>query len=167
MPTTAAVAPDVRRLLLRIVEEAYEKPTWNGTNLRGTLRRVTADAAAWKPRHGRRSIAEIVLHCAYWKYTLRRRLLGEKRGSFVLEGSNWFEVPASLTKEQWAGYVELIDEEHRALCSALRRSGEKIDYSSASARTLVRKVFGLAMHDAYHTGQVHMLLAMHERSVKA
>ncbi len=166
MPTLTAVAPDDRRLLLRVVEEAYEKPTWNGTNLRSTIRRVTPTAAAWKPRNGRRSVAEIVLHCAYWKYVLRRRLLGEKRGSFALEGTNWFEVPARLTKEQWAGYVDLLDEEHRKLCAALRRTDEKIDYSSGSGRALVRKIFGHAMHDVYHTGQVHLLLAMYERSVK-
>lgn len=30
---------------------------------------------------------------AYWKYAVWRRLTGSKRGSFALEGSNWFPRP--------------------------------------------------------------------------
>ncbi|NUQ50463.1 MAG: ATP-binding cassette domain-containing protein, partial [Phycisphaerae bacterium] len=38
---------------------------------------------------GQRMKCEIALHAAYWKYVTRRRLRGDKRGSFPLKGSNW------------------------------------------------------------------------------
>ena len=46
--------------------------------------------SAWRPHPARHSIQEIVVHAAYWKYAVRRRLKGEKRGSFPLKGSDWF-----------------------------------------------------------------------------
>src|SRR6185503_12219164 len=79
--------------LLAIVDQAYDRPSWHGTNLKGSIRRVTATIAAWRPGPNRHNIWEIVVHAAYWKYAVRRRLTGEARGSFPLKGSNWFRRP--------------------------------------------------------------------------
>lgn len=80
-------------MLLELLDEAFEKRSWHGPNLRGVLRGVTAEQAAWRAAPGRHNIWELTVHAAYWKYAVRRRLLGEKRGSFALEGSNWIERP--------------------------------------------------------------------------
>src|SRR5436309_5751897 len=83
-------------LLLHLLDEAYGKKAWHGPNLRGALRRLAAAEASWRPQAKRRSIADIVVHAAYWKYAVRRRLRGDKRGSFPLKGSNWFGLPNPL-----------------------------------------------------------------------
>ena len=75
-------------LLLRMLDEAYSVKTWHGPNLKGSLRGLTAVTAAWRPGPKRHNIWEVAVHAAYWKYVVRRRLLGEKRGSFELKGSN-------------------------------------------------------------------------------
>ena len=85
-------------LLLRILDEGYEKKAWHGPNLKGSIRGLSAEQAAWRPYPGRHSIAENVVHCAYWKYAVRRRLRGDKRGSFALKGSNWFAIPSPLSE---------------------------------------------------------------------
>src|SRR2546425_1029226 len=108
------VHPEIN-LLLKILDEGYNKKAWHGPNLRGSVRGVTAEAAAWRPRPGRHNIWEIVAHAAYWKYAVRRRLRGDKRGSFPLKGSNWFSPPNSLSEQTWREYVALLDAEHRAL----------------------------------------------------
>ena len=87
--------------LLRILDEAYNQRAWHGPNLRGSVRGLSAKEAAWRPSPGRRNIWEIVVHAAYWKYAVRRRLTGAKRGSFALQGSNWFERPVSLSEKAW------------------------------------------------------------------
>ncbi len=74
--------------LLDLLDEAYNRVAWHGPNLRGSIRGVTAREATRSPRAGRHNIWEIVVHAAYWKYTVRRRLVGEKRGSFSQKGSN-------------------------------------------------------------------------------
>jgi hypothetical protein len=89
---------------------------WHGTNLRGSLRRVSAAEAAFRPQPARHNIWELALHCAYWKYTVRRRLLGEKRGSFPLAGSNFFRRPEGAPRDaDWKRDVALLDETHRRL----------------------------------------------------
>ncbi|HEX6209678.1 MAG TPA: hypothetical protein VF136_02805, partial [Methylomirabilota bacterium] len=65
-------------LLLSQIDQAYDHRSWHGTNLRGSVRGVVAEVAAWRPGPGRHNIHEIVVHAAYWKYAVRRRLTGER-----------------------------------------------------------------------------------------
>src|SRR5438046_1864304 len=113
MPTTSV------DLLLRLIDQGYDQKAWHGPNLRGCIRRVEPAIAAWRPGKVRHNIWEIVVHAAYWKYAVRRRLLGEKRGAFPLKGSNWFARPISVSAELWKQDVALLDETHRALRQAI------------------------------------------------
>ncbi len=146
-------------LLVRILDQAYEKKAWHGPNLRGSIRGVSAAEASWSPGTGRRSIAEIVVHCAYWKYAVRRRLLSEQRGSFPLKGSNWFTLPKPLTEEQWRGYASLLQEQHRALRAAIADYPEaRLERRSPGSKTTaVTLIYGIASHDLYHAGQIQLL----------
>jgi hypothetical protein len=80
-------------LILNLIDQAFDRRAWHGTNLKGSLRGMTAAEAAWRPAEGRHNVWEVVIHCAYWKYAVWRRLTGVKRGSFLLKGSNWFARP--------------------------------------------------------------------------
>ncbi|HSR06910.1 MAG TPA: DinB family protein, partial [Bryobacteraceae bacterium] len=88
-----------KSLLLAALDEAFDKKSWHGPNLRGAIRGVNAEQAAWRPEGDCHNIWELTMHAAYWKYVVRRRLLKEKRGSFVLAGSNFFERPAGPASE--------------------------------------------------------------------
>ena len=79
--------------LLSVLERAYDHRSWHGTNLRGSIRGLTPRQAAWRPAPGRHNIWELIVHSAYWKYVARRRITGDRRRSFPLDGSNWFERP--------------------------------------------------------------------------
>jgi len=83
-------------LIVELLDDAYHGPAWHGPHLRGAIRGLSAQEALFATAVGRRSIWELVLHCAYWKYAIRRRIRGDKRGSFTLEGSNWFKLPERL-----------------------------------------------------------------------
>ena len=141
-------------LLLQILNEAYWKRTWHGPNLRQSLRGVTARQAAWRPAPGRHNIWELAVHAAYWKYAMRRRLEGGKRGSFALHGSNFFERPAKggSNEAAWRADKELLEREH----DALRESVKKAIRTGRAAR-FVRQIFGVAFHDVYHAGQTRLL----------
>jgi hypothetical protein len=157
MPTTA-VATEIA-ILLRLLDESYEKKAWHGPNLRGAIRGVDSEEAAWRPGPGRHNIWENVVHAAYWKYTVRRRLLGEKKGSFPLKGSNWFVRPIEKTAQAWRCDVALLDATHRSLRSAvagLRPSDLGMIPSGGKIRT-VAVLTGIASHDVYHAGQIQLL----------
>src|SRR5262245_49124501 len=106
------------RLLVELLDQAFDLKAWHGPNLRGAIRRLTAEQAAWRPRPGRHSIAQIVVHCAYWKYSVRRKLRGDSRGSFRVKGSNWFPQSDDISESDWKLNVEILCDEHVALRSA-------------------------------------------------
>jgi hypothetical protein len=145
--------------LLGLLDEAYSRAAWHGPNLRGSLRGLTAREAARRPRAGRHNIWEIVIHAAYWKYTVRRRLLGEKRGSFTLPGSNWFVRPADRSEKAWRADVALLDGEHQRLKAAVSAlQPEYLDRPAQGSKTSARRMIaGIAFHDVYHAGQIQSL----------
>jgi uncharacterized damage-inducible protein DinB len=159
-----ALAPEIS-LLLRIMDEAYEKKAWHGPNLRGAIRGLDGREAAWRPVPGRHTIWEIVVHCAYWKYAVRRRILGEKRGSFPLKGSNWIVRPAAMTPKEWQEDVALLEDTHRKLRSAIAgmtpRSLQEIPPGSKVSNTAI--ISGIAAHDVYHAGQIQLLKRLYRQ----
>jgi hypothetical protein len=141
------------------LDEAFDRKSWHGTNLRGSLRGLSARAASWRPAAGRHNAWEIAVHAAYWKYAARRRLSGEKRGTFACEGSNWFRRPEGGGEEAWRADVALLVTEHRKLRQAIAAlRGADLAKEAAGGRTTVGAlVRGIAAHDLYHAGQIQLL----------
>jgi len=140
-------------LLLDALDEAFDKSSWHGPNLRGALRGVTPAQAGWRPAPGRHNVWELALHAAYWKYVVRRRLSGEKRGSFPLPGSNFFLRSGEEGEAAWRRDLALLADQHRQLRWAV------LELSAAALRDAkqVRLIRGAAAHDLYHAGQIRLL----------
>jgi uncharacterized damage-inducible protein DinB len=155
--------PEVN-VLLDLIDQAFDHSSWHGTNLRGSIRGVTAKRAAWRPAPGRHNIWELVVHAAYWKYIVRRRILGEKRGLFPLDGSNWFERPVKgqLSETAWKADVALLTDVHDSLRAAVALlTRQQLDAKPrGSKRRTEALVTGIAAHDFYHTGQIQLLKKM-------
>jgi len=137
-------------VLLDFLDEAFDRKSWHGPNLRGSLRGVTAEQAAWRPGSGRHNIWELTLHAAYWKYVVRRRLTGEKRGSFVLPGSNFFARPIEDSDAAWKADLGILTAEHRRLRAVVAQI-------SSPTRAQEHIIRGIAAHDLYHAGQIRLL----------
>jgi hypothetical protein len=151
---------DSTKLVLALLDEAYEKKTWHGPNLKQSIKGVTAKQAAWRPGPGRHNIWEVTLHAAYWKYALRRRIEGGKRGPFVLKGSNFFARPekGKLNEAAWSADKKLLEREHRSL----QVTAARVLRMPRGAK-LVHQLYGLAFHDIYHAGQIRLLRRLMER----
>jgi hypothetical protein len=147
-------------VILALLDEGYSKKTWHGPNLRQSLKGVTARQAAWRPGAGRHNIWELTLHAAYWKYAVRRRLEGGKRGSFVLKGSNFFPRPedGKATEAAWRTDKELLEKEHRAMVETIGKA-----LGSPQAKKKLGMLYGVALHDVYHAGQIRLLRRLQER----
>lgn len=153
------------RALLRLIDEAYEKRAWHGTNLHGSIRGLTIQQAVWRPAPGRHNIWEIILHTAYWKYIVRRRLLREKRGSFPLKGSNWFTRPTDKSETSLKNDIYVLDEMHRTLREAIV-SFNPLQLWSIPSHSKVSNIAilsGIACHDVYHAGQIQLLKRLMKR----
>ena len=136
--------------LLTILDEAYDKKSWHGPNLRSAIRGVTAKQAAWRPAERAHNIWEYVLHAAYWKYVVRRKITGEKRGSFALKGSNFFPRPVELNEAAWKQDIRILETTHQDLRYA-------VAHLEAPSEKLLHMIRGAAAHDLYHAGQIRLL----------
>ena len=155
------MSPEIVQLVA-ILDQAYNTPSWHGTNLRGSLRRVTPGQAAWRPVTGRHNVWEIAIHAAYWKYAATRRLTDGDRGSFPLKGSNWFrrpEDPGPPHQKAWKADLALLDASHDALRGAVMGlSAEDLPRIPPGRKVSnFALLSGVAAHDAYHAGQIQLL----------
>ena len=146
-------------LLLEVIDQAYNRRAWHGTNLRGSIRGLTAEQAAWRPGARRHNIWEVMVHAAYWKYAVRRRILGEKRGSFPLKGSNWFLRPTNNTEGAWHEDIALLDATHNSMRESIKSvSPSQLPKIQGNTKyTYAQLIYGIASHDLYHAGQIQLL----------
>lgn len=154
-------------ILLRLIDEAYDRRSWHGTNLRGSIRGLRARDVVWRPAPRRHNIWEIVVHAAYWKYAVRRRLLHEKRGSFPLDGSNWFVRSATGrdAEAKWRADLQLLRNQHLRLREAVEQFLREDGAMKATSRnrTTLWLITGIAAHDLYHAGQIQLLKRLGKR----
>lgn len=153
------------RLLLEVFDQAYTAPAWHGTPLKGTIRGVNARAALWRPGPKRHSIWDVVLHTAYWKCMVRRRLLRDPEISFPRAGADWPALPDRPNEAAWRRDRALLDEQHRLLRRAIaaldpRELGRRGWHSKWSVQS---HVYGIASHDLYHAGQIQLLKRLMRR----
>ena len=165
---TRGTARNVQQLLA-ILDQAYDHRSWHGTNLRGSIRRVSIEQAAWRPSPGRHNIWEIVVHAAYWKYAVWRRLARQPRGAFPLKGSNWFRRPEgsdAVSEAAWRADLALLEDMHRSLrAAAARLPADALTRKLAGSReTGLSLLSGAAAHDLYHAGQIQLLKKLSARA---
>jgi len=147
------------RLLLEVFDQAYTAPSWHGTPLRGTLRGLTPRDALWRPAGDRHCIWDLVLHTAYWKCMVRRRLLRDPAIAFPRDGANFPALPSRPDAAAWRRDRALLDQQH----ALLRRAIAKLDPAQLDRRGWHSKwrnkqeVYGIASHDLYHAGQIQLL----------
>ncbi len=152
-------------LLLDIVDQAFDHRAWHGTPLWGSIRGLTPRQALWRPAPGRHNIWEIVLHTAYWKYIVRRRLVRDPSLTFPRPGANWPRLPDRCDATAWRRDGALLREQHHLLRevirrfpdSRLRRRGWRSTWTNA------QHIYGIASHDLYHAGQIQLLKRLQRR----
>jgi DinB superfamily len=147
--------------ILEMIDQAFDRRSWHGTNLKGSIKGMSAQDAARRPGRGRHNIWELVVHAAYWKYIVRRRLLSEARGSFPLKGSNWIERPTKgeLNEAAWKADVKLLIDSHKSLREAIAAlTPEELHRTPPGSKVSnFAMVVGIASHDLYHAGQIQLI----------
>ena len=153
------------RLLLEVLDQAYTAPSWHGTPLKGSLRGVSARAALWRPQPTRHCIWDLVLHTAYWKSMVRRRLLRDAAIAFPREGADWIELPRPANESAWKRDRALLDEQHRLLHQAVAGLRRKdLNRRGWQSRWRIKaEIYGIASHDLYHAGQIQILKKLMKR----
>lgn len=155
------MSAQVASLILENVQPRPGRGSWHGgPTAVGALRGVLAEQAAWTPAPGRKSIWQLALHIAYWKYAVRRRLEGGSESRFARTPANWPRVPSPPDARAWSQDVALLKREHELLVEVvagvpLSKYGVQIPHGKRWS--MGEMILGIAQHDAYHTGQIQLL----------
>jgi hypothetical protein len=152
------VHPRIAQLLV-LCDQAFEKRSFHGTTLKGSLRGIDVATATWRPHESRHSVWEYLLHAAYWKYIVRRALTGDKEASFDRKPRDWPRVPADPTPKDLKRDIDFLKKEHRLLRAAIeafpaRRLDER---PGGTGPTFLDLIHGIAAHDLYHCGQMQLV----------
>ncbi len=148
---------DLRSQLLTALDRAYDGKSWHGPNLRRALAGLTPAVAFFRPGPERHSVYDLALHAAYWKYVVRRRLSGEKRGSFEVPGSNFFLAPARSSAEELTKALSVLASEHAALRAFVGEAPATLFAAKFGRWTGEAMIAGAAAHDLYHAGQIQLV----------
>jgi hypothetical protein len=148
------------RLLARILEEGYGPGAWHGPDLKAALVDVSEPLAFWRPSPKRHNIAEIAMHHAYQVRSVRGRLSGTTPEAFVMEGDDWFALPAkpSLSWTEIQAVLAGQQQQLSALVADLAAGRIESALSDAEGFELA---LGLTCHAVYHAGQVQLLKRLH------
>lgn len=152
----AATDPRISQLIDNL-DRAYRGPSWHGTALRGTLRGLSPADARWRPGADRNCVWDLLLHAAYWKYVVRRKLTGEQRGSFPRDGANFPALPEPADAAAWQADLALLDDQHAQLRAAIAAIDPGTLLQKRGSWRLVDYAHGAAAHDLYHAGQINLL----------
>lgn len=163
------MAFSIESLLREAIQPRPGRGAWHGGPTPvGAVRGVSAGEAHWSPAPGRKSIWQLVLHVAYWKYAVRRRLQGGKVARFPRSPANWPRLPDDADPAAWAADVRLLAREHERLVDAVGRvPAAQLGRALPTGKRWTRGelILGVALHDAYHAGQIQMLKRLHAAMV--
>ena len=141
-----------------LLDSAFYGEAWHGPSLMEALRPLGPEVAARRPGAGRNTPWELALHCAYWKHRVLCRVTGTQK-RFPRSPANFPTQPEEPTADAWARDVALLDDAHRKLVSAVSElsQSELMKPGPRQKRTREEHVVGIALHDAYHAGQIVLI----------
>lgn len=140
-----------------LFEDMYDGEPWLGVSIVPSLSGLTADQAAARPFDNCNTIWEIVNHMILWRGNVLMRLddlaLETPENNYIQKvvdtsAESWIATLMALEKSQkeWKSYLEEVTEED------FKKIYEpnKMDY--------YKHAHGILQHDAYHLGQIILLL---------
>ncbi|MEI4804249.1 DinB family protein [Bacillus sp. NPDC077411] len=152
---------DVKTLLLQQWASCLDEEDWFPP-LEKVLEDITFEQAIWKPVEGKmNSIWELVCHLLFYKKRLLMRFLGETANEPQAEDNeSTFRLPTE-TFQNWKKTKQEYFYVHRELEKILAKSEyEDLYRHIPGERSLVLELKSLALHDAYHIGQIVFLSKM-------
>jgi uncharacterized damage-inducible protein DinB len=140
------------------MKRAWDGDAWHGPPLNQLVANLPAKTASARPIQGVHSIAEIVLHIAFWKGIGRSRLAGE--AVFPSDAEGWPELSGN-DETAWQGVLSLLKARHKELTEAIgaltdARLDDEITGKDKGYSAYVL-IHGLIQHDLYHAGQIAVL----------
>lgn len=160
MSKSAVTSDEARkRMMLDHLDSVFLGRAWHGAALLPTIRAFDLAHALMENEEGY-SPWKIVLHCAYWKFDVRRLLtLSGEKLTFPRRPRDFPRLPEKTDEASWRVDIGLLEEQH----SLLRQAAEafppdRLDELPPKGRfSFGGYILGAAAHDVYHTAHLRNL----------
>lgn len=143
--------------LKKSFEDLYEGDPWIDINLLGTLRKLSATKASRKLTPETNSIWEIVNHLIQWRENVLLRIQGTV---ITTPPHNYFTPVTTMTAAAWKKTLERLEASQQTWLKYL----DKLNPASLNKTypgnnmTYYEHIQGILQHDAYHLGQIVLLM---------
>jgi uncharacterized damage-inducible protein DinB len=147
----------LRTPLLEALELAHQSEGWIQPMV-PVLKEIDAKQAAWRPTPGAKSIWDITAHLTQYTETLAADLAGRK-GPVI---DDWPTIE-DTGEPAWEALRERFYAAAAELPGLLAdMTDEQLSQPPAGKETaLYERVLSIAIHDAYHAGQIYQLAGLH------
>ena len=156
------MANERAKALAELHSSTAEAPglAWH-VSLLDALDGVTPERARWRPGPGRNSIWDLVRHLVHWKRAL---LAAWEEGGIdhdAWERGDWAAVPEDAV---WEDDVSTLAEVSRRLAARLAVTDDAFleEDQAGFAGSVAHNAVHAATHDAYHAGQIRLLLRLQD-----
>ena len=146
--------------LIRRFQAIYNGHPWYGTNILSSLKQITPEMSLQTLLPETKNIAEILKHIVAWRQFLIEHLQGNSSYRIELnseldwpsiEDLSWHDLLEQLRESQEQILQLLSGQEDTLLKKTLSNVGEPYNF-----RYLIE---GILQHDAYHLGQINLLVS--------
>lgn len=146
--------------LIKNASDSFDGKPWYGTSTRSILAGTPYAIVNTVPRGFKKSIGTILRHMLAWRLFAIAKLEGEAQYSIPVDSRENWNYEAIDRKEQWEKLLQDLEESQSYLLAELRNlSDEDLDKlvpgSSYTKDYLIR---GVIQHDAFHLGQMALLM---------
>ena len=152
-----------KSMLIDHLDSVFHGPAWHGAALLPTARELEFENAATAGFEDHTAWS-MLLHCAYWKFWVRRALSDQKTPEnnlpvFGRTPDDFPDLPAEPTPEALEIDIQFLIDEHTALREAVVALPEERlpERTPKGEFTLAGLITGAAAHDAYHAAQIRNL----------
>jgi uncharacterized damage-inducible protein DinB len=174
-PRTAHRAPlnamnPSRDLIVAELHATFNGPAWHGPAVLEALDGVDHRIAARPIAPGRNTIWDLVLHLAHGRHILIERI---RDATFdfprAIREPWWPHPPTETNEDAWEHDRRLLDDYQHALLDAVRDASDAqlARVPAGSELPVSRQLLAMAIHDAYHAGQIRLLVLLDRDTIGA
>jgi len=150
-------------LLLAMLEAAGDgrESPWHASLLE-TVEDLDVDQARWSPAPGRPSAWALVRHVVHWKRGVMEALDRDGLDARVWAAADWGELP--MDDAAWHADRDELARVTRLLAQRLAAADEGLLDNGVDGfdATIAETAFHVATHDAYHAGQIRLLMRLRD-----
>ncbi|QBZ98491.1 DinB family protein [Flavobacterium sangjuense] len=145
------------KLIKKLFEDLFEGNPWLDVTILGTLKNVTAEKASGKFPPISNSIWEIVNHLIDWRLNVLQRVQGKV---LITPNDNYFKPVKDTSQAAWEKTIERLQESQEKWLTFLEEMNTNTfsDIYPTNTMTYYEHIHGIIQHDAYHLGQISLLV---------